>query len=258
MFIIKFDHQSVIGHVRDLNEDAYAVLHGDDTSGSLAVICDGMGGAAGGEIASRIVCETFYDYPRYCDGVKSFNAGANRQRLERLIQLANRKVVSFALDHPRYRGMGTTVSALLFLEDHIALAHVGDSRIYRLRDGCLTLLTRDETLRARLLQRGLISPRQAVGHPSGHVLLQAVGATPRLRRIQSRVEELAGGDRYLVCTDGLSDCVNDDEIRGILVSNPIETVCENLVNRALDRGGNDNITVIAAAVADTAERRKAA
>ena len=146
MLTVLFDHQSVIGHVRDINEDAFAVMHGSENSGALAVVCDGMGGAAGGEIASRIVCETFYDFPVYRDGIKPFNAGSNRRRLERLIQVANLKVQDFVHHHPRYEGMGTTVSSLLFLEDKIVVAHVGDSRVYRLRDGRLTLLTRDQTL----------------------------------------------------------------------------------------------------------------
>ena len=258
MYTVKFDHKSVIGHVRDLNEDAYAIVPGNDASGALAVICDGMGGVDGGEIASRIVCETFYDYPVYRDGIKPFNAGINRRRLERLIQVANLKVRHFAQHHPRYRGMGTTVSALLFLEDKIVLAHVGDSRIYRLRDGQLVLLTRDQTLRDYLLHSGRLAPDEACGHPSGHVLMQAVGVSGELSGIQSMVDELAGGDRYLLCSDGLSDFVRDDEIRAMLQSGPFGQVCGDLVNLALERGGRDNITVIAADVAEAASQRQAA
>lgn len=258
MYTVKFDHQSVIGHVRKINEDAYAIVPGHQASGALAVICDGMGGVEGGEIASRIVCETFYDYPLYRDGIKPFNAGANRRRLERLIQVANTKVRHFAQHHPRYRGMGTTVSALLFLEDKIALAHVGDSRIYRLRNGRLVRLTRDQTLRDYLLHSGLLAPGDAQGHPSGHVLLQAVGAAGRLTGIQSMVDDLMGGDRYLLCSDGLSDLVPDDEIQSILLSKSFSQVCSDLVRLALSRGGTDNVTVIAADVAEAVAQRKAA
>lgn len=258
MFSVRFDHQSVIGHVRDQNEDSYAVLYGDDASGSLAVVCDGMGGVAGGEIASRIVCETFYGYPLYREGVKPFNAGTNRRRLERLIQIAHHKVYAFAQDHPRYQGMGTTVSALLFLEDILVFAHVGDSRIYRLRDGRLTQLTKDHTLRDHLLRSGAISRADACGHPSGHVLLQAVGTAPRLNGIQSMVDELAEGDRYLVCSDGLSDVVYDSEIQECMRSEPFDDLCDVLVGRALGLGGVDNITVIAAEVEAAAAQRQAA
>ena len=258
MFHVKFDHQSVTGHVRDINEDAYAVMHGNDASGSLAVVCDGMGGVAGGEIASRIVCETFYDFPIYRDGIKPFNAGSNRHRLERLIHVSNEKIRDFVRHHPRYKGMGTTVSTLLFLEDKIVVAHVGDSRIYRLRDGELTLLTRDQTLRDHLLQTGKITPDDAMGHPSGHILLQAVGASAQLSRIQSRVDDLAAGDLFLVCSDGLSDFVRDAEIRDILSTRSFAQVCDDLVQLALQRGGHDNITVITAAVADAAIQRQAA
>jgi len=258
MFDIKFDHQSVIGHVREINEDTYAVLHGNETCGSLAVVCDGMGGVVGGEIASRIVCETFYDLPLYCDGIKPYNAGSNRKRLERLIRVANDKIHDFVRHHPRYKGMGTTVSALLFLDDKIVVAHVGDSRIYRLRDGKLTRLTKDQTLRDHLLRSGKISPDQAFGHPSGHVLMQAVGASTHLNRIQSQVEDLAAGDVFLICSDGLSDLVHDDEIKDVFLTKPFTQVCGDLVGCALQKGGSDNITVIAAEVTDAAMQRKAA
>jgi len=182
----------------------------------------------------------------------------NRRRLERLIQIAHQKVYAFAQDHPRYQGMGTTVSALLFLEDKIVCAHVGDSRIYRLRDGRLTQLTKDHTLRDYLLHSGALSREDAGGHPSGHVLMQAVGAAPRLNGIQSLVDELAEGDRYLVCSDGLSDVVYDSEIQEFMRSEPFDDVCDALVRRALTRGGVDNITVIAAGVEATAAKRQAA
>jgi protein phosphatase len=154
--------------------------------------------------------------------------------------------------------MGTTVSTLLFLEDKIVVAHVGDSRIYRLRDGELTLLTRDQTLRDHLLETGKITPDDAIGHPSGHILLQAVGALAQLGRIQSRVDDLAAGDLFLICSDGLSDFVRDWEIQDILSTGPFAQVCDDLVQLALQRGGHDNITVITAAVADAAIQRRAA
>ena len=258
MFSVNFDHQSVIGHVREVNEDAYAIMPGTDSSGTLAVVCDGMGGVVGGEIASRIVCETFYDFHLYRDGIKPFNAGTNRRRLERLIQVAHRKIRDFVHHHARYEGMGTTVAALLFLEDKIVYAHVGDSRIYRLRGGRLTQLTRDQTLRDFLLRTGQLSPEEAYGHPSGHILMQVVGASDQLNKIQSVVDELAGGDRYLLCSDGLSDFVRDAEIREFLLSNPFETVCDELVQLALRRGGRDNITVVVTEVVDTSLQRRAA
>lgn len=258
MLTIRFDHRSVIGKVRDLNEDAFAVMHGSDACGSLAVICDGMGGAAGGEIASRITCETFYDLPLYRDGIRPFNAGANRRRLERLIQVANQKIREFVRHHPRYHGMGTTVSALLFLEDKIVFAHVGDSRIYRLRDGKLTMLTKDQTLRDHLLQSGQISQQEAFGHPSRHVLMQAVGVHTQLKRIQSMVDDLVAGDHYLICSDGLSDLVRDMEIREILLSRPFQQVCGDLVRLALKRGGYDNITVVTAEARETVLQQQAA
>jgi PPM family protein phosphatase len=258
MFNIKFDHQSVIGHVRDINEDTYAVLHGNEISGSLAVVCDGMGGVVGGEIASRIVCETFYDFPSYGDGIKPFNAGSNRKRLERLIRVANEKIRDFVRHHPRYKGMGTTVSALLFLEDKIVVAHVGDSRIYRLRGGQLMRLTKDQTLLDHLIQSGKIAPDGAQGHPSGHILMQAVGASTHLHHIQSQVDDLAGGDLFLICSDGLSDLVQDNEIQETLLTKSFEQVCGDLVRLALRRGGNDNVTIIAAEVTDAVMRRQAA
>ena len=258
MLDIKFDHQSVTGYVREINEDSFAVMRGSNHWGALAVVCDGMGGAAGGEIASRIGCETFYDLPIYRDGIKPFNAGSNRKRLERLIQLANTNIRQFAHQHPKYEGMGTTVSALLFLEDKIVVAHVGDSRIYRLRDGKLKRLTKDQTLLEHLVTTGQLAPEKAFGHPSGHILMKAVGATPQLNGIHTLVDDLVAGDLFLTCSDGLSDLVRDEEIQEVLAKNPFNCICENLVGMALARGGRDNITVIAAAVADMAQRYHAA
>ena len=159
-----------------------------------------------------------------------------------MIRVANHKIRDFVRHHPRYKGMGTTVSALLFLEDKIVIAHVGDSRIYRLRGGKLMRLTKDQTLLDHLMQTGKISSDEAFGHPSGHILMQAVGASAHLRRIQSQVDDLAGGDVFLICSDGLSDLVRDDEIQEALLTGAFDQVCGDLVRLALQRGGSDNIT----------------
>jgi protein phosphatase len=258
MHTITFNQKSATGYVRFSNEDSHAVIHATRQSGALAVVCDGMGGAAGGEIASRIACETFYAYPRFKDGRAPTSLLRNRRRLTRLIGLANEKICDFAKDHPRYRGMGTTVSALLFLEGHALIAHVGDSRVYRLRDGRLELLTRDQTLLDFLLRSGRLRTAEAWGHPSGNVLMQAVGVKDRLQNIFTRSETYRPGDLYVLCSDGLSDLVPENDLEALAVQDHPATLCDRLVAEALRRGGNDNVTVITARVQAAGEERRAA
>ncbi len=255
---IHFNQMSAIGYVRLRNEDSHAVIHATQQSGALAVVCDGMGGAVGGEIASKIACETFYAYPRFEDGITAGRLIHHRRRLERLIQIANEKIFRFAADHRRYRGMGTTVSALLFIEGHVVIAHVGDSRVYRLRDSRLELLTRDQTLLDFLLRSKRLPPSQAFGHPSGNVLLQAVGAKTRLDHIFTHDSAYRSGDLYILCSDGLSDLVSEAEIQRLAMQPQTETLCERLVAEALRQGGKDNITVITAIVRTAEAHRRSA
>lgn len=253
-----FNQKSVTGYVRFRNEDSHAVIHATRHSGALAVVCDGMGGAIGGEIASKIACETFYTYPRFEDGVTRSSLRQNERRLKRLVRLANVSICDFAAAHPRYRGMGTTVSALLFLEGHAVIAHVGDSRVYRLRDGNLEMLTRDQTLLDFLIRSGRLSRSEAFGHPSGNVLLQAVGVKARLDHIDTHVEPYRSGDLYILCSDGLSDLVPNSDLKAFALHENTESLCDRLVDEALQRGGQDNITVITAAVRADEENRQAA
>ncbi len=248
MVNITFNQMSATGHVRLHNEDSHAVIHPTRRSGALAVVCDGMGGAAGGEIASKIACETFYAYPRFAEGITARSLMRNRRRLKRLIHLANETIFAFASDHPRYRGMGTTVSALLFLEDHAVIAHVGDSRVYRLRDGRLQMLTRDQTLVDYLRRAGRLRRSEVAGHPGGNVLMQAVGVKNRLDHIFTHIESYRRGDLYILCSDGLSDLVPEEELRIMAMKPHIDTLCGRFVAEALHPGGKDNITVITATV----------
>ncbi len=255
---IQFNQVSATGYVRLRNEDSHAVIHATQQSGALAVVCDGMGGAVGGEIASKIACETFYAYPRFEDGTTARSLVRNRRRLQRLIQIANEKIFRFAADHHRYRGMGTTVSALLFIEGHVVIAHVGDSRVYRLRDGRLELLTRDQTLLDFLVRSGRLSRSKALGHPSGNVLMQAVGVKTRVDQIFTHSAAYRTGDLYILCSDGLSDLVPETEIRKLAMQPHAATLCNRLVAEALQRGGRDNVTVITAIVLKAGEDRRAA
>jgi protein phosphatase len=245
---IVFNQKTAAGYVRFRNEDSHAVVHATDHSGALAVVCDGMGGAVGGEIASRIACETFYAYPQFAEGTGAASLLRNERRLRRLIGLANEKICDFTAEHPRYRGMGTTVAVLLFLEGHAVIAHVGDSRIYRLRTGRLDLLTHDQTLSELLVRAGRLTADQAFGHPGGNVLMQAVGVKPRLRKIESHAQACRPGDVYIVCSDGLSDLVPPSELEDIVRRTDPDMLCDRLVAAALRRGGKDNVTVVTAQV----------
>ncbi|MBL0713358.1 MAG: serine/threonine-protein phosphatase [Desulfosarcina sp.] len=258
MEYIKFNQKTAAGYVRFRNEDSHAVVYATDRSGALADVCRGMGGAIGGEIASKIACETFYAYPRFEDGNRRTSLLRNQRRLKRLIHLANENICDFATAHPRYHGMGTTVSALLFLEDQAVIAHVGDSRVYRLRDGKLALLTRDQTLLDFLIRSGRLNSEQAFGHPSGNVLMQAVGLKSRLEHIYTRTDAYQSGDLYILCSDGLSDYITEADLQAFVIRGHVETLCDRLVAEALRRGGQDNVTVITAFVQASSEDRRAA
>lgn len=248
MLPIHFEQKTDIGRVREENEDCFAVVRSAEESGTLAVLCDGMGGVAGGSIASRMACDMFGVFPLYRLGTEPYTTAANRRGIESLIHMANEQVYDFGREHPRFAGMGTTVSAIVFLDHHIVIGHVGDSRIYRLRDDHFEQLTPDHTLAAYLKRRGRASNGNGKRSVGRNILTQAVGAQPMLTDVFSMVDDLLEGDLYLLCSDGLTDLVPDSEIRHILETHPQSEICSRLVDAALSLGGKDNVSVLTAGV----------
>ncbi|MBZ4652764.1 MAG: protein serine/threonine phosphatase [Peptococcaceae bacterium] len=223
-----------VGLVRKDNEDNYLV----SADRGLFVVADGMGGHLGGAVASSMA-------------IKVIDEEIREPHLEenpsRLLHTALLKANSLILQQGQSEnlcGMGTTVTAALFQKGSIYIAHIGDSRAYLYRDQALTLLTQDHSLVNELLQKGGITVEEAQYHPQRNILTRALG-TQVLPQIDFTTTPALPGDMLLLCTDGLSNHVSDQEIKTVLSeeSNLKEKV-KHLVNLALERGGNDNITVV--------------
>lgn len=246
--------KSDIGLHRVNNEDSYLVVDQQCTQydlkkyGLFFVIADGLGGHAAGEIASRMACEeavsAYYNGAVMLDDSRD-ESESKRRRLEETLRSAHNKIVDFAKDHEGLRGMGTTLSALVLTDHRALIAHVGDSRIYRLRNRSCQRLTVDHTENQVLIDTGKIRPEQEVNYCYRHIITQALGGGGDLAAVFTRMESAQRGDRFLLCTDGLHDLVTDSEIENILIkhSSP-QASSEELVNTAIGKGGHDNVTVI--------------
>jgi len=248
-----------IGLIRHNNEDSFLIVdqsaHQDDLQryGALFVVADGMGGHAAGETASRMACEeTVSAY--YGDDATSQDRMDDRdgiiiiQRLEKAIWSAHRKIVEIAKENMELRGMGTTLTALALTTGKAFIAHVGDSRIYRCRNGSCERMTIDHTKKQELIDIGEIGLEHENNHYydyCGHIITQALGGYDDLNAVFTKVDDLRRGDVFLLSTDGLHDHVADFEIQEILTENALpQTVCDRLVQAAIRKGGHDNITVI--------------
>ena len=247
---------SDIGSVRDDNEDAFAIgdldkarlWDGTDeqiTSGpraAILVVCDGMGGAQGGEVASDLAARVVWEEMR--DAQATHEVAVYARLLRRAVRAANRRVFEHAKQEPSLRGMGTTLSAVGFAGSHAVIAQVGDSRVYVQRAGCLVQVTRDQSLISALLHAGRISQTEARPHVGGSAILQALGVGEDVDPSLS-VVDLRRGDRVLLCSDGLHGLVADGGIATILHAraNPRDAAL-SLIAAAKAAGGADNITAI--------------
>jgi serine/threonine protein phosphatase PrpC len=220
-----------LGRVRDLNEDSLV------GRAPLFAVADGMGGQRAGEVASRTAAAVIGDWvdaDRPTDG----------PGLERLLQAANEAIWSAADADPELRGMATTCTLLNADGGVATLAHVGDSRAYLFRDGGLRQLTTDHSVVGELVRSGLLDPARAASHPQRNAILRALGAGPSLEVDVTEVD-LAPGDRVLLCTDGLTNMVDEGAIAGILAAIPDPgTAAERLVALANHEGGDDNVTIV--------------
>lgn len=225
-----------IGLVRSENQDSYRIERLSDEI-ALAVVCDGMGGARAGNVASQIAADTF------AAAVRGAGTEGNwPQVLEQAVWEANEQVYSASLSNPDYRGMGTTLVAALVTPEALWMVNVGDSRCYQIVDGDIARVTRDHSLVEDLVFRGEITPEEARVHPKKNLITRALGVD---RTVKVDVYEQENRSGYLVlCSDGLSNMVTDEELRIEVVAEKKESSCTRLLERALDRGAPDNVTVV--------------
>ena len=222
-------HRTHQGLVRASNQDnwlAQAPLYG---------VADGMGGHRGGETASRVALQVFQN----AIGHKEPDTAALRMAVE----AANRRVYDMSAHDESLSGMGTTMSMIWQDKDRLLIAHAGDSRIYRLRDGKLQQITDDHSFVAELVRNNIITPEMAKKHPQRNIITRAVGVDPFVQ-VDVLEEELQPGDLWLICSDGLHGMVEEEEIQSILTEMELEEAAERLISRALENGGHDNVTFV--------------
>jgi protein phosphatase len=234
--------RSDVGLVRRLNQDVFRV----DESLDLAVVCDGMGGQAAGEVASGIAVETFLQVARReIEAARGADGERTRRALCRAAAAANRAVRARADYDTRYRGMGTTLVAARLDGNDLAVANVGDSRAYLVRGGVARQMTRDHSLVAERMRLGLMTPAEAERSPLQSAITRAIGLDEDVCAdlFTQRVER---DDALLLCSDGLTRHVGDEEIAviaGDAARTPAE-ICERLIALAKARGGSDNVTCV--------------
>jgi len=248
-----------VGRIREHNEDNFLVAdlsqaarglmenirtHVVGANGTLPAVCDGMGGAAAGEVASKLAVDIIYEQmqaggpPRHRDEFA--------RRLVRSVEVAGMRIFAEAkLDRNR-RGMGTTATAAALVDEYLFLAQVGDSRAYLLRGDQLALVTRDQSLVNQLIEAGQLTEEEAENFEHSNIILQALGTADSVQ-VDLTYVKVRAGDTLLLCSDGLSGMVRAEEMRQALLANPEPMdVCKVLTEKANEAGGHDNITVIVA------------
>lgn len=225
-----------VGLVRENNEDALLVREP-----YLFAVADGMGGYAAGEIASRSTIKAFAAATHGLRHEQEENIG---DVMLEAFNKANTHVHKMSLNNSNYNGMGTTMTALYLPGNEIGYCcHIGDSRLYRFRGGKLEQLTHDHTYVASLLADGKISEEEAMVHPQRHMLLQAVGVEDEIKADLLKVD-VKEADRFLICSDGLTDMLRNEEIAELIALENLEDAGQQLLERALDNGGRDNVSLI--------------
>jgi serine/threonine protein phosphatase PrpC len=252
---IEVSSQSDIGCLRQNNEDSFGYWEPDDEGeflrkGRLAVVADGMGGYEGGQEASRIAVE------RMIAGYRDFGGDDPREALVQALQSAHEEIRKYSFAHPELRGMGTTCTAIAIVKGQdgpsgegaqyglLFYVHVGDTRLYLVREGKITRITRDHSYVERLIEAGMITQEQADVHPQRNILTSAVGTNPDLfMDAPEQPVPLCPEDVLVICSDGLWGQVRDAEILNAVKNKSPEQAGRELIELARERGGPDNITV---------------
>jgi protein phosphatase len=251
-----------LGLTRDHNEDTFLVAdlstgnaslqpavreHLVGPRGSLFMVADGMGGAAAGEIASAMATDIIFRHLSTAwTGDAEQSASRFAFRMKEAVELANHEIYAYAREHPEFRGMGTTVTAAGLYGDDLYLTQIGDSRAYLVRNGEAIQLTKDQSLMQRLVDAGELTEEEAEQSERRNIILQALGPDPRVK-VDLTHQTLRRGDTLIICSDGLSGLVRREEFAQMVEVYPdLPTLCGALIDLANERGGPDNITVVAA------------
>ncbi|HVO30623.1 MAG TPA: Stp1/IreP family PP2C-type Ser/Thr phosphatase [bacterium] len=242
-----------VGQKRQNNEDNFLI--NDEIN--LYVVADGMGGHVGGEFASQIAVTTIEEVIQNVEvdpeatrpdwQALGSSVAISGEKLKYAIRLAGKRIFDRTNDEPELRGMGTTTVAMLFDHNRVFVAHVGDSRAYRIRAGAVNQVTEDHSLVNEQIRLGLITKDAARTHKLKNIITRSVGYQEDVE-IDTLVQPVEKGDRFLLCTDGLSNLVEEHEILEVVAANSGEQAAQKLIDLANSRGGDDNITLIIAQV----------
>lgn len=250
---IKVYGKSDAGKRKGICEDSFGFFPQKEVSNynekNIYIIADGMGGTKGGKIASKKAVESIIEF--FIKGRKIDNKFTLRskdevgRRLEYAILNANRKLREEILIHPELNGMGTTVVTAHIHNNKIYIAHLGDSRCYRVRDDTIECLTQDHSLVQELYKLGEITLEQLKTHPQRHIITQALGVTDNVK-CDLRIEELKGKDIFLLCSDGINNVIEDEEIKEIILkqSPDLTAMCVELIEQAIRKETKDDVTTL--------------
>ena len=247
--VVEVAAKTDMGRVRDNNEDKHEFYSPDHDAelasrGMIFIVCDGMGGHAAGQFASELAVKTFIDVYRTHPASNAVEAA------RAAVLAAHRFVLDVARTIPQRRGMGCTLSALLVIQDQAVAAHVGDSRIYQLRDGALTQITLDHTWLEETVRSGAMSREDAEMSQYRHAITRAIGQVEEALVPDVFMIPLHEDDMYMICSDGITNHVGDDAIHQALASSGPGPAAWALVNQALAGGGSDNATAMVIRIAE--------
>jgi len=235
-FDFEIGNHSDAGRVRKANEDYFGSFHG--RFGELLIVCDGMGGHKGGETASRLAVDVIKNH------FENLNADYDvKLELLNALTAANIKLVETAGEDKSLAGMGSTAVIVLFKDDLAYTANLGDSRIYLVRDEKIKQLTTDHSLVQQMIDSDMLSAEEAENHPKKNVITKSLGREGAVEPDTTEPIELLKNDKFILCTDGLTNYVRDEEILNIAANNPVQQAAGKLVDMANQKGGSDNITV---------------
>jgi len=249
---VRFAGSTDVGRKRDHNEDSIYL----PSDVRLAIVADGMGGHASGEVASKLAVDTIIDYFNDTASAQPLtwpykvdrDLAADVNRMTTSIMLANIEIHEKAARDASCKGMGTTVDAINFLDDTVVVGHVGDSRVYRLRDGKLTQITEDHSLINDYIKMKRVTAEEAEAWPHKNVIVRALGMKDTVQ-VDIVTTTPKVGDSYLLCSDGLTDMLKDDQIEYMLgKATDLDACVDELITAANEEGGVDNITVVIARV----------
>jgi len=240
---VKFAARSDKGIVREVNEDSFNIIEGYAGVPVTFIIADGMGGHNSGEVASKSAVDFASSYIlEFKDTL--FNVGRIPEDIQEIVKKANTNVFDKSRQHEANTGMGTTFIIAVIYEGEIHIGHVGDSRVYMIRNSEIKRITTDHSYIEELIKTGTLTREEAENHPNKNIITRALGCFDDIQ-VDLYTCEMMANDYYILCTDGLTNKLDENEIKQIVETNcEPENACEELIKKANEKGGEDNITVI--------------